>query len=290
MPAASECEGCVRQVDARHSGEDLNVQIHRLVQGIPCWFELASKDPEASAAFHAAAFGWSRSSMDLGAMGAYHFFRNATGTVAAMRQLSAEESASGVPPAWTIYFAVTDLDRVAAQVPDLGGRILMGPHDVPGQGRMLVIADPTGATCCLWQPAAGASGDFTMMEPDAIGWVELATRDSGAAGAFYRELLGWTWQRSDLPGPVPYDEIVIEGTRYGGMMQMTAEWGELPSHWSVYLVVTDLDATLSRCTAHGGTVCVPAFDCPGVGRIARIDEPGGAGAYLIQLEAHGAAT
>jgi predicted enzyme related to lactoylglutathione lyase len=71
------------------------------------------------------------------------------------------------------------------------------------------------------------------------------------------------------------------------MMQMTAEWGEMPSHWSVYIVVTDLDATLARSTTHGGTICVQPFNAPGVGRIARIDEPGGAGAYLIQLEAHG---
>jgi hypothetical protein len=28
---------------------------------------------------------------------------------------------------------------------------------------------------------------------------------------------------------------------------------------------------------------VPAFDAPGVGRIARIDDPTGAGAYVIQL-------
>lgn len=260
------------------------MQIRRLVQGIPCWFELASRDPEASAAFHTAVFGWSRSSMDLGAMGAYHFFRNRTGTVGAMRQRSDAE-----PSGWTIYFAVTDLERAAAQVPALGGQILMGPHEVHGQGRMLLIADPAGASCCLWQPAAGSSGDFTMMEPDAIGWVELATRDSAAASAFYQGVLGWDWQRSELPGPVPYDEIVIDGTRYGGMMQMTAEWGDLPSHWSVYLVVTDIDATLARCEPEGGKICVPAFDCPGVGRIARIDEPGGAGAYLIQLEAHVAA-
>lgn len=265
------------------------MQIHRLVQGIPCWFELASRDPEASAAFHAAVFGWTRSSMDLGSMGAYHFFRNATGTVAAMRNLSPDEAAAGIPPAWTIYFAVTDLDHAVAQVPALGGRILLGPHEVPGQGRMLVVADPSGATCCLWQPASGASGDFTMMEPNAVGWVELATRDSVSATTFYRELLGWNWQRSAMPGPVPYDEIVIDGTHYGGMMQMTAEWGDLPSHWSIYLVVTDLDAALARSEAHGGKVCVPAFAVPGVGRIARIDEPGGAGAYLIQLEAHGAA-
>ncbi|MCU0754703.1 MAG: VOC family protein [Xanthomonadales bacterium] len=265
------------------------MKIQRMVQGIPCWFELASRDPEASAAFHVAVFDWDHRRMDLGAMGAYHFFRNRTGTVGALRNLSPAETAAGMPAAWTIYFAVTDLERAAAQVPALGGRILMGPHEVTDQGRMLRIADPTGAACCLWQPTAGSAGDFTMMEPNSVGWVELATRDAEAARQFYDELLGWHWQRSTLSGPVPYDEILIEGERYGGMMPMTAEWGDLLSHWSIYWVVADLDAALAACMAHGGSIPVPAFAVPGLGRIARIDEPGGAGAYLIQLEAQGAA-
>ncbi len=64
---------------------------------------------------------------------------------------------------------------------------------------------------------------------------------------------------------------------------MTAEWGEMPSHWSIYVLVPDADACVARAVEYGGSVSVPAFDAPGVGRIARIDDPTGAGVYVIRL-------
>jgi len=66
-------------------------------------------------------------------------------------------------------------------------------------------------------------------------------------------------------------------------MAMTPEWGEMPSHWSLYIPVPDVDACLARAVELGGKVCVPAFDVPGVGRIARLDDPAGAGVYVIKL-------
>lgn len=57
----------------------------------------------------------------------------------------------------------------------------------------------------------------------------------------------------------------------------------MPSHWSIYVLVPDVDACTERAAQLGGKVCVPAFDAPGVGRIARIDDPSGAGAYVIRL-------
>lgn len=52
--------------------------------GAPCWFELSSHAPEKSLAFHAALFGWSDASHDMGEMGKYYFLRNAHGTVGAL--------------------------------------------------------------------------------------------------------------------------------------------------------------------------------------------------------------
>ena len=123
-----------------------------------------------------------------------------------------------------------------------------------------------------------------MFEDFAVGWVEVASRNLDLVQNFYGELLGWQFPKDkpSVPG-VDYREYTVAGTRFGGMMQMTAEWGEMPSHWSVYVPVPDVDACLSSATALGGTVCVPAFDVPGVGRIARIDDPAGAGLYVIKM-------
>ena len=103
-------------------------------------------------------------------------------------------------------------------------------------------------------------------------------------GRFYGELLGWTFQDSaNAPPGTRYSEYAAGDTHYGGLLQMTPAWGDVPEHWSLYVVVPDLDIALSATDAAGGRLSVPAFNAPGVGRIARIDDPTGAGCYLIEL-------
>jgi predicted enzyme related to lactoylglutathione lyase len=146
-----------------------------------------------------------------------------------------------------------------------------------------MLVDPVGAVVSLWQPASpDDAGDFVMFEDHAIGWVELAARDGDRARDFYRELLGWSVDET-RPSGFRYLECGIGGTRFGGILPMTAEWGDMPSHWSVYVPVPDVDACCARVTGLGGTISVPAFDAPGVGRIARIDDPTGVGCYIIHL-------
>ena len=58
-------------------------------------------------------------------------------------KLSPEMQAGGMPPVWSTYVTVVDVDAAAAQAKDLGGAILSPPMDVMDAGRMAVIADPT---------------------------------------------------------------------------------------------------------------------------------------------------
>jgi hypothetical protein len=254
---------------------------HQPPYGAPCWFEFASRNADASLAFHQALFGWRSVDQGNSGMGSYYFLSNSTGTIGA---LCGQAPGSGdMPSNWGVYFAVADLDASVAKAKSLGGKAMV-TFDVPGHGRGAVLSDPTGAVFSLWQSTRADAGDFAMFEDHSIGWVELATRDSNAAQAFYTALLGWSFEKSaSAPGPVDYREYMVAGTRYGGLMQMTKEWGDMPSHWSVYIPVSDVDATLKRVTELGGKVCVPAFDAPGVGRIARYDDPTGGGAYIIRL-------
>lgn len=255
--------------------------------GAPCWFELASRDPEASLAFHAALFGWTAVHNDMGEMGRYSFLRNANGTIGALCGLP--PGSADRPSAWSVYFLVANVDQSVAQARTLGGQLLFEPFDVPGHGRGAVLTDPSGAAFCLWQPAQSDSGDFVMFEDHAIGWVELASRDGDGAKAFYGALLGWQFGPSNAPLPpgMAYHEYSVGGIRFGGILPMTKEWGDMPSNWSLYVPVPDVDACLERAIALGGKVCVPAFDAPGVGRIARLDDPTGAGVYVIKLNLAG---
>ncbi len=64
--------------------------------------------------------------------------------------------------------------------------------------------------------------NFKMPGNGEICWRELATDNTGKAKDFYQKLFGWDLEKSKLSGAVDYDEIQIDGTAVGGMMQMTA--------------------------------------------------------------------
>ncbi|MBS3896797.1 VOC family protein [Silanimonas sp.] len=255
---------------------------HAPPPGAPCWFELSSGDPARSLAFLQAVFGWRGEATDLNdPAGTYSFLSNANGLVGAVGGLPPDVEGTG--SFWGVYFATRDLDASLARAFLIGGRVLADPFEVPGHGRGAVLADPGGALFHLWQPAKAAAGGLALFEDLSFGWVELATHDVAIAQGFYGELFGWRFSDSaHAPAGTRYSEYAVGDTHYGGLLQMPPEWGEVPAHWSLYVLVPDLDARLAATLAAGGTISVPAFEAPGVGRIARIDDPTGAGLYLVQ--------
>ena len=82
-----------------------------------------------------------------------------------------------------------------------------------------------------------------------------------------------------------YKEIVIDETANGGMMPIDEKWGPEPppSHWTSYVAVDNADETAEKIVANGGSIRVPPFDAPGVGRISMVADPSGAGFSIIQF-------
>ena len=66
----------------------------------------------------------------------------------------------------------------------------------------------------------------------------------------------------------------VKGRQIGGAMNPPME--EVPPHWNVYFNVEDVDATVAKALELGGQVVAPAFDVPGVGRMAVLADPQGA--------------
>src|SRR3546814_2179829 len=54
-------------------------------------------------------------------------------------------------PAWTTYISVDDADATAKAVVRAGGSVVAEPFDVPGAGRMAILADTEGAAFSVWQ-------------------------------------------------------------------------------------------------------------------------------------------
>ena len=128
--------------------------------------------------------------------------------------------------------------------------------------------------------------EFNVPAPGSICWRELATRDLPASLEFYSKLFGWDLPQTKVT-PMDYKEIQMDNVAYGGMMPMDENWpAEVPSHWSTYIAVANADETIEKITANGGGVRVPAFDAPGVGRMAVVTDPTGAGFSIIQFVNH----
>jgi len=239
--------------------------------GVPSWIDLATSDPEAARAFYAGLFGWD---YDIGPeeTGNYTMCRVRGRNVAGIAGQPARE---GVPTAWTTYLATDDSAALARRVPELGGTVLAGPMEIPTQGTMCWLQDPTGAAVGTWE-AAGHPGAELANEPGAVVWNELATRDLAAAQSFYSGLFQYVWEPVDTgEGGPPYATFAVGGRAVGGGLQMTGEFGDMPSHWMPYFEVADPDAAARTAERLGATVGVPPTDSP-FGRFAVMTDPQGA--------------
>jgi predicted enzyme related to lactoylglutathione lyase len=109
-------------------------------------------------------------------------------------------------------------------------------------------------------------------------WNELMTRNVEAAKKFYADTLGWSYDAMPMPGGGTYTLAMCGGEPVGGIFDITgAEYKDVPESWMSYIAVDNVDERIKKATKAGAKVMKPAFDVPGVGRIAILLEPGGAG-------------
>ena len=113
-------------------------------QGAFSWNELMTSDPEAALPFYTALLGWNTQKMPMPG-GDYHVVRVGETSVGGVMAMPPEAKAGGMPPCWGSYVTVSDVDATARRAVELGGKVVHGPQDIPGVGRMAVIIDPQGA-------------------------------------------------------------------------------------------------------------------------------------------------
>ena len=108
-------------------------------------------------------------------------------------------------------------------------------------------------------------------------WNELMTRNVAGAKKFYADTMGWSYDAMPMAGGSTYWVAKMNGEPVGGVMDISApEFGPVPENWMSYIAVDDVDARVNKAVKAGAKVMKPAFDVPGVGRIAVLMEPGGA--------------
>ena len=249
--------------------------------GTFCWFELATKDTPAAKTFYSSLFGWQADDNEYAPGMIYTTLRNNGKSVGALYSLDASQLDQGVRPHWNLYIAVASADESTAKAKSLGGAIIKEPFDAAEHGRMSVVQDPTGAMVCLWQ-AKNNPGAQLVDQVNSFCWPELYTRDPEEAKVFYMGLLGW-----DLGGDANYTEWKSGGRPIGGMMEIKPEWGPVPPHWNLYVMVENCDESTTKAKELGAQVIMAPDTIPGVGRYSMLLDPQGAKISLFQPSSQG---
>lgn len=240
--------------------------------GTPCWVDLFTADPGRAVEFYGALFGWVADA-PAEEFGGYVNFRKDGVLIAGMMR---NDGSAGQPDAWTTYLSVPDAKATTEAAAAAGGQVHLEPMQVGDLGTMAMVADPGGAAIGIWQPGEhrgyGLSG-----EPGTPYWHELHTRDYAAVLDFYRATFGWeTRDVGDAAAGFHYTQLVVGGQEYAGVMDATGFLPEaMPSTWSLYVGVADVDATLAQAVELGGAVVQEAETTP-FGRLATITDPTGA--------------
>jgi predicted enzyme related to lactoylglutathione lyase len=121
----------------------------------PTWNECVTGDVAAATGFYAEVLGMGSEPMDMGEAGSYTVLSDVNG-----RQVGGSMDLGmlpeGAPPHWNVYFNVEDVDASVAKVTELGGASVAPAMDVPGVGRMAMVADPQGATFWVMAPPEAA--------------------------------------------------------------------------------------------------------------------------------------
>jgi uncharacterized protein len=111
-------------------------------QGTIGWHELHAGDLAKAWDFYAKMFGWTKGNvMNMGPpAGDYQLFQLGGKDIGGMMNKMPQMPR----PVWAYYFNVDGIDAAASRISKAGGKITMGPHQVPGGQWIVMAQDPQG--------------------------------------------------------------------------------------------------------------------------------------------------
>ncbi len=119
-------------------------------------------------------------------------------------------------------------------------------------------------------------------------WADCMSTDAARAKAFYEAVMGWTSEDRPIGQGMVYTMFHHDGEAVAGLSQMSPEMiaRGVPSFWSNYISVDDVDALPEKVRELGGTVVAEPFDVMGEGRMMSIQDSTGAAVAFWQAVNH----
>ncbi len=242
--------------------------------GRPLWYELMTSDPGAAETFYTKVVGWTSAPFNE-SPSPYTVFKR-SGDVGVAGLMKTPDGVN-MPPFWSMYVGVPQLDEAIERIKRAGGSSLSGIIEVPTVGRMAMMKDPQGAAFYIMQPEPREGRPETDPEIGEASWHELMTTDADAAMKFYQDLFGWQPSDAmDMGEMGKYQMFNRPHGMIGGMMNKPPEMAAAPPFWGIYFLVPDVDAAVDRITANGGRILNGPMEVPGGDRVLNAMDPQGA--------------
>ena len=119
--------------------------------------------------------------------------------------------------------------------------------------------------------------------PGSIAWVDLTTQKAEELKSFYGSVVGWDAAPVSMGD---YDDfaMVPNGSEapVSGICHARGGNADLPSQWLIYIIVEDLDTSISECKRLGGAVLAGPKEMGPDARYCVIQDPAGAVAALYE--------
>ncbi len=233
------------------------------------WIDLVTEDTVAAASFYSQLFGWRAARSDEN--GEYYLFYLDENPIAGM---AATEDKDSVAPesTWLATISVSDVDQSVASVKANGGKVLEGPLDATGRGRMVLVSDPSDAPLIL----LAAAGDSPVGRKAKAGqwhWIDMVTQDGNRTRAFYTTLFGYQVKPVEAGKEHQYDLFIRDNRAVAGLVEI--EWEGLEDNWLPYFKVADVNRSIENARKLGGKLILKS------GKVAVLTDPTGA-AFGIQ--------
>ncbi|MEP9358127.1 VOC family protein [Sphingomonas sp. KR3-1] len=242
------------------------------------WYELLTADAGKAKAFYDSVVGWNIDAEPAPGGMDYRMINAPDGAAGGVMQLNADMIAGGARPVWLGYIGVDDVDVSVAAVVEAGGQVHLPAFDIPGVGRLAMVADPQGVPFYVMRGATGGASStaYQRMGFGHVSWNELRTSDDAAALDFYGKLFNITAAGSMPMGELGDYTFIANGDSKGEAVGavMKAPPGA-PAGWGFYFRVPDITEAQAKVQAAGGKVTMGPHQVPGGEWVIHITDPEG---------------
>lgn len=116
-------------------------------------------------------------------------------------------------------------------------------------------------------------------------WADLSSTDDAGAAEFYGKLLGWSYDEMPIGEGMVHRNARIGDHMVAGIDPVMPGSG-MPSAWTNFIFIDDINASLASAVEHGATVIAEPMDVMGEGHMAVFADPTGTMVGLWQPGRH----